>query len=59
MAHNTLGETKSNTFRLSSETVAQLDAIAAHYGLSNRSEAVRFLAAQAAKRIAKTEGKGK
>ena len=55
MAHNTLGVTRQVQFRLSPETQAQLDAIARHHGLSNRSEVVRFLAKREAKIVAKKE----
>ena len=55
MAHNTLGTTRQVQFRLSEETQAQLDAIARHYGLSSRSEVVRFLAKREAKTVAKKE----
>ena len=51
MANNTLGKTRQVQFRLSEETQAQLDAIAAAYGLSNRSEVVRFLVKREAKII--------
>lgn len=55
MATNTLGETKQVQFRLSPDTRAQLERIAAHYGLATASAAVRFLAKQEAAKIERKE----
>lgn len=47
------GVTKPSQFRLRPDTLAQLDAIAAEYGLANRADAIRFLANREAKKIQK------
>ena len=41
----------ARSFRLSESTMNQLLRVAAHFGLSSRTEAIRFLARQAAKKI--------
>lgn len=50
-------ETTPSQFRLSEETLAALDAVARHYGLTSRAAAIRVLAAKAEKDIASKERK--
>lgn len=49
----TTGRTTPRQFRLKSDTLDQLDRIATEYGLSTRSDAIRFLANQEVKKIEK------
>lgn len=49
------GATPPRQFRLGAETLADLDAIAAHYGAASRTDAVRIAARREADRIRKKE----
>lgn len=56
----TPNETKPSQFRLSVETLAQLDQFAAYHGLASRTAAIRMLAEHGVKGLPKpTKRKGK
>lgn len=52
MPHPTQGNrTQARQFRLGEETLAQLDAISAHYALDSRADAIRYAAREAVSRL--------